>query len=135
MCVILIYDHTLIVLQDFVHHFQVLLPRGTTPTKSGIREFFRRIHLLPAGYQVGNTMVRVPVEFSFGAPCQFCNIHMTFVCDEGVPAGGGASASSGSPPPRSPAANRHAAAALQGGPGEETLCEHEKSHQRYPGTY
>nr|XP_046248986.1 unconventional myosin-IXAb-like isoform X6 [Scatophagus argus] len=43
--------------QDFVHHFHVLLPRGTSPTKSGIREFFRRIHLPPAGYQVGNTMV------------------------------------------------------------------------------
>uniref|UniRef100_A0A671X7E5 Myosin IXAb n=1 Tax=Sparus aurata TaxID=8175 RepID=A0A671X7E5_SPAAU len=43
--------------QDFVRHFFVLLPRGTSPTKSGIREFFRRIHLPPAGYQVGNTMV------------------------------------------------------------------------------
>ncbi|KAM9753299.1 unconventional myosin-IXAb-like isoform 2-T2 [Menidia menidia] len=43
--------------QDFVSHFHVLLPRGTSPTKSGIREFFRRIHLPPAGYQVGNTMV------------------------------------------------------------------------------
>ncbi|XP_062246360.1 unconventional myosin-IXAb isoform X2 [Platichthys flesus] len=43
--------------QDFVRHFHVLLPRGTNPTKSGIREFFRQIHLLPSGYQVGNTMV------------------------------------------------------------------------------
>nr|XP_019934619.1 PREDICTED: unconventional myosin-IXa-like isoform X2 [Paralichthys olivaceus] len=43
--------------QDFVRHFHVLLPRGTSPTKSGIREFFRQIHLLPSGYQVGNTMV------------------------------------------------------------------------------
>ncbi|KAL3061132.1 hypothetical protein OYC64_009357 [Pagothenia borchgrevinki] len=43
--------------QDFVRHFHILLPRGTSPTKSGIREFFRRIHLPPAGYQVGNTMV------------------------------------------------------------------------------
>ncbi|XP_031720714.1 unconventional myosin-IXAa-like isoform X1 [Anarrhichthys ocellatus] len=43
--------------QDFVRHFHVLLPQGTSPTKSGIREFFRRIHLPPAGYQVGNTMV------------------------------------------------------------------------------
>ncbi|CAJ1056067.1 unconventional myosin-IXAa-like [Xyrichtys novacula] len=43
--------------QDFVRHFHVLLPRGTKPTKSGIREFFRQIHLLPAGYQVGHTMV------------------------------------------------------------------------------
>uniref|UniRef100_A0A4W6C174 Myosin IXAb n=1 Tax=Lates calcarifer TaxID=8187 RepID=A0A4W6C174_LATCA len=43
--------------QEFVRHFHVLLPRGTSPTKSGIREFFRRIHLPPAGYQVGNTMV------------------------------------------------------------------------------
>lgn len=45
-------------LQDFVHHFHVLLHRDTSPTKSGIRDFFRRIHLPPAGYQVGNTMVR-----------------------------------------------------------------------------
>ncbi|XP_041794707.1 unconventional myosin-IXAa-like isoform X6 [Chelmon rostratus] len=44
-------------LQDFVRHFHVLLPRGTSPTKSGIREFFRRIHLPPAGYQVGSSMV------------------------------------------------------------------------------
>ncbi|KAM6973365.1 unconventional myosin-IXAb [Aplochiton taeniatus] len=43
--------------QDFVRHFQVLSPRGTSPTKSGVREFFRQIHLPPAGYQVGNTMV------------------------------------------------------------------------------
>ncbi|XP_068168168.1 unconventional myosin-IXAa-like isoform X4 [Antennarius striatus] len=43
--------------QDFVRHFYVLLPPSTSPTKSGIREFFRRIHLPPAGYQVGNTMV------------------------------------------------------------------------------
>uniref|UniRef100_H2URU3 Myosin IXA n=1 Tax=Takifugu rubripes TaxID=31033 RepID=H2URU3_TAKRU len=43
--------------QDFVRHFHVLMPHGTTPTKSGIREFFRRSHLPPAGYQVGNTMV------------------------------------------------------------------------------
>ncbi|XP_067091256.1 unconventional myosin-IXAb [Osmerus mordax] len=43
--------------QDFVHHFHVLLPRGTSPTKSGIRELFRQVHLTPAGYQVGNTMV------------------------------------------------------------------------------
>ncbi|KAL6106364.1 myo9a [Pungitius sinensis] len=43
--------------QDFVRHFHVLLPRDTSATKSGIREFFRQIHLPPAGYQVGNTMV------------------------------------------------------------------------------
>ncbi|PWA24577.1 hypothetical protein CCH79_00011761 [Gambusia affinis] len=43
--------------QEFVRHFHVLLPRGTSPTKSGIREFFRRIHLPPAGYQVGHTVV------------------------------------------------------------------------------
>ncbi|XP_038157231.1 unconventional myosin-IXAa-like isoform X1 [Cyprinodon tularosa] len=43
--------------QEFVSHFHVLLPRKTSPTKSGIREFFRRIHLPPAGYQVGHTMV------------------------------------------------------------------------------
>uniref|UniRef100_A0A3Q2FCJ8 Myosin IXAb n=1 Tax=Cyprinodon variegatus TaxID=28743 RepID=A0A3Q2FCJ8_CYPVA len=45
------------VIQEFVSHFHVLLPRKTSPTKSGIREFFRRIHLPPAGYQVGHTMV------------------------------------------------------------------------------
>ena len=44
--------------QDFVRHFRVLLPDRTRPTKSGIREFFRQVHLAPAGYQVGNTMVR-----------------------------------------------------------------------------
>ncbi|CAB1323573.1 unnamed protein product [Coregonus sp. 'balchen'] len=43
--------------QDFVCHFRVLLPDSTRPTKSGIREFFRQVHLAPAGYQVGNTMV------------------------------------------------------------------------------
>ncbi|KAM8861780.1 unconventional myosin-IXAa-like isoform 1-T1 [Synchiropus picturatus] len=43
--------------QEFVRHFHVLLPRKTSPTKSGIREFFRKIHLLPVGYQVGHTMV------------------------------------------------------------------------------
>uniref|UniRef100_A0A6Q2XYG2 Myosin IXA n=1 Tax=Esox lucius TaxID=8010 RepID=A0A6Q2XYG2_ESOLU len=44
-------------LQDFVRHFRVLLADNTRPTKSGIREFFRQVHLAPAGYQVGNTMV------------------------------------------------------------------------------
>ncbi|CAL8359555.1 unnamed protein product [Lota lota] len=43
--------------QHFVRHFLILLPRGTSPTKAGIRDFFRKIHLAPAGYQVGNTMV------------------------------------------------------------------------------
>ncbi|XP_077451435.1 unconventional myosin-IXAa-like [Stigmatopora argus] len=43
--------------QDFVRHFHVLLPRGTSATKSGIREFFRQVHSMPAGYQVGNTTV------------------------------------------------------------------------------
>uniref|UniRef100_A0AAZ3R951 Myosin motor domain-containing protein n=1 Tax=Oncorhynchus tshawytscha TaxID=74940 RepID=A0AAZ3R951_ONCTS len=43
--------------QDFVRHFRVLLPDIARPTKSGIREFFRQVHLAPAGYQVGNTMV------------------------------------------------------------------------------
>lgn len=46
--------------QHFVRHFYVLVPRGISSTKSGIREFFRRIHLPPAGYQVGNTMVHTP---------------------------------------------------------------------------
>lgn len=58
-------NHTYTMLQDFVRHFHVLLPRGTSPTKSGIREFFRRIHLPPAGYQVGNTMVRILETSSF----------------------------------------------------------------------
>ncbi|KAM9808240.1 unconventional myosin-IXAa-like [Neosynchiropus ocellatus] len=43
--------------QEFVRHFHVLLPQRTSPTKSGIREFFRQIHLPPVGYQVGHTMV------------------------------------------------------------------------------
>lgn len=51
-------------LQDFVRHFHALMPHSTTPTKSGIREFFRRSHLPPAGYQVGNTMVRMQTDFA-----------------------------------------------------------------------
>lgn len=51
-------SHATFLLQDFVRHFHVLMPHGTTPTKSGVREFFRRSHLPPAGYQVGSTMVR-----------------------------------------------------------------------------
>ncbi|KAL0967924.1 hypothetical protein UPYG_G00259890 [Umbra pygmaea] len=43
--------------QEFVRHFRVLLADNTPPTKSGIREFFRQVHLAPAGYQVGNTLV------------------------------------------------------------------------------
>lgn len=50
-------DPIYIFFQEFVRHFHVLMPRGTTPTKSGIREFFRRIHIPPAAYQVGNTKV------------------------------------------------------------------------------
>lgn len=51
-----------------------------------------------------------------------CSADLMFPCDVGVPAGGGAPASSDPPPPGSPAANRHAAAPLQGHPGEEALC-------------
>lgn len=50
-----------VMFQDFVHHFHVLLPRGMSPTKSAIRDFFRKVHLPPAGYQVGSTMVCVCV--------------------------------------------------------------------------
>ena len=56
-----------------------------------------------------------------------------FLCCPGVPAGGGASASSDPPPPGSAAANRHAAAPLQGRPGEEALCRHETSRFCNPG--
>lgn len=59
-----LYLHEMSSLQDFVRHFHVLMPHGTTPTKSGIREFFRRSHLPPAGYQVGNTMVLILTDFS-----------------------------------------------------------------------
>lgn len=120
--------------QDFVRHFHVLMPHGTTPTKSGIREFFRRSHLPPAGYQVGNTMVLILTDFSSNAHavCVVARLTRTCTCT-GVPAGGGASAPADSPPPGGPAANRGVAAPLQGRPGEEALCQHEAGCQHHPG--
>lgn len=129
-------DDMFTMLQDFVRHFHVLLPRGTSATKSGIREFFRRIHLPPAGYQVGNTMVRILETSShlvYHLICGSSVLNYMFLCDAGVPAGGGASASSDSPPPGSAAANCHAAAPLQGRPGEEALCRYEESRRCHPG--
>uniref|UniRef100_A0AAY4DGZ1 Unconventional myosin-IXa-like n=1 Tax=Denticeps clupeoides TaxID=299321 RepID=A0AAY4DGZ1_9TELE len=43
--------------QDFVRHFHVLLPHGTSATQRGIREFLRQIELPPDSFQVGITMV------------------------------------------------------------------------------
>uniref|UniRef100_A0A8B9Z559 Myosin IXA n=1 Tax=Buteo japonicus TaxID=224669 RepID=A0A8B9Z559_9AVES len=43
--------------QDFVNHFHVLLPRGISPSKHNIHDFFRKIKLDPDNYQVGRTMV------------------------------------------------------------------------------
>ncbi|XP_074863404.1 unconventional myosin-IXa isoform X2 [Carettochelys insculpta] len=43
--------------QDFVDHFHVLLPRGISPSKHNILDFFRKIKLNPDNYQVGRTMV------------------------------------------------------------------------------
>uniref|UniRef100_A0A8C3RUG5 Myosin IXA n=1 Tax=Chelydra serpentina TaxID=8475 RepID=A0A8C3RUG5_CHESE len=45
--------------QDFVDHFHVLLPRGISPSKHNIHDFFRKIKLSPDNYQVGRTMVFV----------------------------------------------------------------------------
>lgn len=115
-----------VMFQDFVHHFHVLLPRGMSPTKSAIRDFFRKVHLPPAGYQVGSTMVCVCV-FSWIRPVlkfrSGCWKMLLFV--EGVSAGGGASAASDAPPSGGPATDRHTAASLQGHAGEKALCQHE----------
>ncbi|XP_030630766.1 unconventional myosin-IXAb [Chanos chanos] len=43
--------------QDFVRHFHVLLPQGTSSTQLSIRDFLQKVNLDPAGYQVGTTMV------------------------------------------------------------------------------
>ncbi|XP_068814071.1 unconventional myosin-IXa isoform X3 [Struthio camelus] len=45
--------------QDFVNHFHVLLPRGISPSKHNIHDFFKKIKLNPDNYQVGRTMVFV----------------------------------------------------------------------------
>lgn len=126
--------HVMFLLQDFVRHFHVLMPHGTTPTKSGVREFFRRSHLPPAGYQVGNTMVQIPNDFSSNA-CVFCIAAvLTRTCTyAGVPARGRASAPPDTPSPGGPAANRRAAAPLQSRPGEEALCPHEAGCLHHPG--
>lgn len=121
----------------------MLVPQDISSTKSGIREFFRRIHLPPAGYQVGNTMVRTPqnrlcfcnvvfeslaTTFSVALQCR-----SPFLCDVGVPAGGGASASADAPPPGSTAEDCHAAAALQSRSGAEALRQHATSRLHRPG--
>lgn len=78
-----------------------------------------------------------PLHVFFGVPSHLSHrstmLIPLFLCDAGVPAGGGAPASSDPPPPGSPAANRHAAAPLQGRPGEEALCWHEAGHLCHPG--
>ncbi|XP_069021786.1 unconventional myosin-IXAa isoform X2 [Embiotoca jacksoni] len=43
--------------KDFVHHFCVLLPEGTSATTEGIQQCLDQIDLQPEGYQVGKTMV------------------------------------------------------------------------------
>uniref|UniRef100_A0A671V587 Myosin IXA n=1 Tax=Sparus aurata TaxID=8175 RepID=A0A671V587_SPAAU len=43
--------------KDFVHHFCVLLPEGTSATREGIQQCLDQLDLEPDGYQVGKTMV------------------------------------------------------------------------------
>ncbi|XP_032378524.1 unconventional myosin-IXAa isoform X3 [Etheostoma spectabile] len=43
--------------KDFVHHFCVLLPEGTSATREGIRRSLDQLDLEADGYQVGKTMV------------------------------------------------------------------------------
>uniref|UniRef100_A0A8D3EG57 Myosin IXA n=1 Tax=Scophthalmus maximus TaxID=52904 RepID=A0A8D3EG57_SCOMX len=43
--------------KDFVHHFCVLLPEGSSATRAGIQGCLDRLDLQPDGYQVGKTMV------------------------------------------------------------------------------
>lgn len=120
-----------------MRHFHVLLPRGTSPTKSGIRDFFRRTHIPPAGYQVGHTMVQLPASWLRPVCHRITRPSQMFVfscvCHTGVPAGGGAPPSPDPPPPGGAAADRGAAASLQGRPGEEALPQREAGRQRHPG--
>uniref|UniRef100_A0A8C7N6W2 Myosin IXA n=1 Tax=Oncorhynchus kisutch TaxID=8019 RepID=A0A8C7N6W2_ONCKI len=43
--------------QDFIRHFRVLLPEGTSATQEGIGQYLGQVDLAPDGYQVGKTMV------------------------------------------------------------------------------
>uniref|UniRef100_A0A3B4FW28 Unconventional myosin-IXa-like n=1 Tax=Pundamilia nyererei TaxID=303518 RepID=A0A3B4FW28_9CICH len=43
--------------KDFVHHFSVLLPEGTSATREGIRQCLDQLDLKADGYQVGKTKV------------------------------------------------------------------------------
>ncbi|XP_029313509.1 unconventional myosin-IXAa isoform X2 [Cottoperca gobio] len=43
--------------KDFVHHFCVLLPEGTSATRDSIQHSLDQLDLEPDGYQVGKTMV------------------------------------------------------------------------------
>lgn len=48
---------SLLIPQDFVHHFRVLLPEGTKATREGIQGCLDQLDLEPDSYQVGRTMV------------------------------------------------------------------------------
>lgn len=52
--------------QDFVHHFRVLLPEGSSATREGIQQCLDQLDLEPDAYQVGKTMV-----FTLPSPFQF----------------------------------------------------------------
>uniref|UniRef100_A0AAX7SUX6 Myosin IXA n=1 Tax=Astatotilapia calliptera TaxID=8154 RepID=A0AAX7SUX6_ASTCA len=43
--------------KDFVHHFSVLLPEGTSATREGIQQCLDQLDLKADGYQVGKTKV------------------------------------------------------------------------------
>ncbi|XP_041837164.1 unconventional myosin-IXAa isoform X3 [Melanotaenia boesemani] len=43
--------------KDFIHHFSVVLPEGTSATREGIQECLDQLNLQPEGYQVGKTKV------------------------------------------------------------------------------
>ncbi|XP_042346929.1 unconventional myosin-IXAa isoform X2 [Plectropomus leopardus] len=43
--------------KDFVHHFSVLLPEGTSAARESIQQSLDQLDLEPEGYQVGKTMV------------------------------------------------------------------------------
>lgn len=61
------------ILQDFVHHFNVLLSEGTNATREGIQGCLDQLDLEPDGYQVGRTMVGTLTLFF-----SVHSVHVTF---------------------------------------------------------
>lgn len=120
-------------LQDFAHHFHVLLPAGFHATQAAIRQFLQNSDLESSGYQVGRNMVTDASVFTLMITIDWIMALTAFCVPAGVFAGAAASEAAGRASSGGVEENRVFAEALQDAAGEKTLLPSETSRPRHSG--